>query len=425
MTKIKNIICFLVALISFFVLKEIAANSSERFETALSSRHNNDNTSFIDLKRNTPFESINADVANTFKESAFQVALNKNYTLAGFFPNYILGNENAEKTLPKEPKEGKEKVSPYNILAEHLGDSYSWHMFGDYFGKATIYLPVIVGKRWSGWEVFSSKNIENGATYNGYFISKQGKYEGKIVYLGTDNKELRPLDLSITKDVFALMLSSAILLIILFSLKNYYKRNPLKMPKGFKGMLESLSLMLINEVIKPCLREKYREYSPYLLTLFYFILTINLLGLIVVFPGGVNLSGNISICLVLAGCTLVITLFSATRHYWKEIFLPDVPLWLNAPIPIMTFLEVFGIFSKPFALMIRMFANLFGGHVIILILTTLIFVFAPFGLFYAGMSSVFVVIFSAFMLIIEVLICFIQAYVFMMLSSLFIGLTRV
>ncbi len=341
---------------------------------------------------------------------------------------FAMGNDESEAIDQHEREElqtDEERVNPLDLINDHLSDHYYWSLFGLEKKALTIPLLVIVRSEDSGWSVFRSTRLWDGAVYDGYYIADKGPFQGKIVRKDAQGDEVRPLDLSFTKNAFALFVSGAILILILFSLKRHYRRKPLQMPTGLKGMIEMLMIMLVDEVIKPCVGRHYKKYTPYLLTVFFFILTINLLGLIVVFPGGANLSGNISVCLVLAACTLVITLFSGTRAYWKEIFWPDVPVWLNAPIPILTIIELFGIFSKPFALMVRMFANLFGGHVIAIVLASLIFIFAPLGVAYAGISAVFVVLFSVFMLLIEVLVCFIQAYVFFMLSSLFIGLTKV
>lgn len=322
-------------------------------------------------------------------------------------------------------KDSQLAVNPLELINSHLGDSYFWPLLGVEKKSYTLPLPVILYGPDHKWYFFQSFRLWEGASYKGFYIAKEGNYQGKIVYKNSSGEEERPLDLSFTRNALALFLSSAILVFFLLSFKRFYKRKPKEMPKRTKGVIEMLMFMLIDEVIKPTIGKSYKKYTPYLLTLFFFILTINLMGLIVVFPGGVNLSGNVSVTLVLAACTLVITIFSGTKGYWKEIFWPDVPMWLNAPLPIMTIIEIFGIFSKPFALMVRMFANLFGGHVISIVLVSLIFIFAPFGVWVEGLSSIFVVIFSVFMLLIEVLVCFIQAYVFFMLTTLFIGLAKV
>ena len=177
-------------------------------------------------------------------------------------------------------------------------------------------------------------------------------------------------------------------------------------------------------VIKPTLGAKAPKFAPYLLTVFFFILVMNLLGLIVIFPGGANLTGNIAVTLVLSLLTFFIVNIFGTKHYWKDIFWPDVPLWLKFPIPIMPIIEIFGVFTKPAALTVRLFANMMGGHIIVIVLTLLIFILAVLGPSVTAGATVVSVIFSIFMLLIDVLVSFIQAYVFTMLSTLFISLAQ-
>ncbi len=188
------------------------------------------------------------------------------------------------------------------------------------------------------------------------------------------------------------------------------------------GAIEFVILFIYDGVIKPTLKNKANKFAPYLLTVFFFILVMNLLGLIVIFPGGANLTGNIAVTLVLAIITFLITNIFATKHYWKEIFNPDVPWWLKWPLPIMPIIEIFGVFTKPAALTVRLFANMMGGHMIVIVLTLLIFIFAAMGPVVTGATAVVSIIFSVFMLLIDVLVSFIQAYVFTMLSTLFIAL---
>jgi F-type H+-transporting ATPase subunit a len=149
---------------------------------------------------------------------------------------------------------------------------------------------------------------------------------------------------------------------------------------------------------------------------------MNLLGLMVIFPGGANLTGNIAVTLVLAVMTFLVTNFSGNRHYWKDIFWPEVPLWLKFPLPIMPAIEIFGMFTKPAALTVRLFANMMGGHMIILVLTLLIFIFSAVNPIAGGATTIVSVGFSIFMLLIDCLVSFIQAYVFTMLSTIFISL---
>ena len=195
-----------------------------------------------------------------------------------------------------------------------------------------------------------------------------------------------------------------------------------KAPRKFTGAIEALIEFIYQGVVKPTLGDRAPRFAPYLMTVFFFILVMNLLGLVVIFPGGANLTGNIAITLVLSLITFAITNLCGTKHYWKEIFWPDVPLWLKFPIPIMPAIELFGVFTKPAALTIRLFANMLGGHIVVIVLTLLIFILGAFGAAVTGLTTVVSVCFSIFMLLIDVLVSFIQAYVFTMLSTLFIAL---
>ncbi|MDE6272280.1 MAG: F0F1 ATP synthase subunit A [Muribaculaceae bacterium] len=234
-------------------------------------------------------------------------------------------------------------------------------------------------------------------------------------------KEYRPFDISITKNVLALLIAAVLVTWMVMSVARYYARKGMKAPRKGMGFMEMLIDFIYTGVIKSSLGAKANKFAPYLLTCFFFILTMNLLGLIVIFPGGANLTGNIAITLVLAVMTFIVTNVLGTKHYWKEIFWPDVPLFLKFPLPIMQMIEVFGIFTKPAALCVRLFANMMGGHMIVITLTLLIFIFAAFGAAALGASTVVSVLFTIFMLLLDVLVSFIQAYVFTLLSALFIS----
>ena len=190
-------------------------------------------------------------------------------------------------------------------------------------------------------------------------------------------------------------------------------------------MIEALVVMINDEVIKGCIGEDYRRYAPYLLTAFFFVLVNNLMGILPIFPGGANVTGNIAITLVLALCSFLFTNIYGTKAYWKDIFWPKVPLWLKVPVPLMPMIELFGIFTKPFALMIRLFANIMAGHAAILSLVAIIFITVKAGPVINGSMTVISVLFGIFMDLLELLVAFIQAYVFTMLSAVFIGLSRI
>ncbi|MDE6007295.1 MAG: F0F1 ATP synthase subunit A [Muribaculaceae bacterium] len=249
--------------------------------------------------------------------------------------------------------------------------------------------------------------------------------DGYVFFNGKYYREYRPLDISITKNVAALFIVVVLVTAMVMGLVNYYRRRGLRAPRKGMGFFEMLVGFIYYDTIKATLGDKTRKFAPYLLTAFFFILVMNLVGLIVIFPGGANLTGNIAVTLVLAVCTFVVTNITGNKHYWKEIFWPDVPLFLKFPLPIMQVIEVFGIFTKPAALCVRLFANMMGGHIIVITLTLLIFIFAAFGAAVAGAATVVSVLFSIFMLLLDVLVSFIQAYVFTLLSALFISMSNV
>jgi len=336
----------------------------------------------------------------------------------------------ADNRLAKEEVEhdGEGKIDPKKIIFEHLGDAYGWEV--PFNHHIRIPLPVIV---WGehGLYVFSSRRVEHGAEYTApdgsvfKIAGEDSSHKGKIVEI-VDGKEVKPWDISITKNVLALFISALVVIWMIVGLAAFHRKNTgNKAPRGFKGAVEALVMFVYDGIVKPILGEKAPRFAPYLLTVFVFILVMNLLGLMVVFPGGANLTGNIAVTLVLAVMTFLITNIFGTKHYWKEIFWPDVPVWLKCPLPIMQVIELFGIFTKPAALTVRLFANMMGGHMIVIVLTLLIFIFTAMGGVYIGGATVVVsVLFSIFMLLIDVLVSFIQAYVFTMLSTVFIGLAQ-
>lgn len=319
----------------------------------------------------------------------------------------------------------EEEVNVSELVFGHIGDAYEWHIATLGGKEWSIPLPVIVHNS-TGWHVFSSSHLKEGE-YEGLYIASQGTNEGKIVERNAAGEEVRPFDISITKNVLGLFINSAVLLLILMSCVRWYKKHPVEegAPRGGVGMVEAMVLMIYEDVIKGCIGEDYKRYAPYLLTAFFFVLVNNLMGLIPIFPGGANVTGNIAVTLVLAVCTFILTNVYGSKEYWKEIFWPEVPVWLKVPIPMMPVIELFGIFTKPFALMIRLFANIMAGHAAILSLIAIIFITVKAGAVINGSMTAVAVLFGIFMDALEVLVAFIQAYVFTMLSAVFIGLSRV
>lgn len=322
----------------------------------------------------------------------------------------------------------QENVDAKDIVFGHIRDSYEWHItkWGD--SDIVIPLPIIVYSQETGWHVFSSSRLfpEGKKEYKSFHIVTKGDYEGKIVETSASGQEIRPFDISITKTVLALLINSILLITLILGTAHWYKKRTPESPapKGFIGFMEMFIMMIQDDVIKSCVGKDYRRYSPYLLTAFFFVFINNLMGLIPIFPGGANVTGNIAITLVLAVCTFIAVNVWGNKEYWKEVLWPDVPMWLKCPVPLMPIVELFGIFTKPFALMIRLFANIMAGHSVILALTSLIFVTVSMGPAINSTMTVVSVLFCIFMNFVELLVAFIQAYVFTMLSAVFIGLSR-
>ena len=311
------------------------------------------------------------------------------------------------------------------IVLGHMSDAYSWHIVTWNGHHVSIPLPVIVKGEHSGWHVFMSSQLDHGHSYEGFFIDET--QNGKIYERLDDGSIVRPLDLSITKDVLQIWIVVAIMAIVFLSAARWYKgRKPGdKAPGGFVGLVEMFVMSIVDDLIRPSVGEKhYLKYTPYLLTVFFFIFITNLLGLIPIFPGGANITGNINITFFLALCTTLMVNLFGNKEYWKEIFWPPVPTWLKVPVPMMPVIEIFGIFTKPFALMVRLFANMMGGHAIILSLASVIFITCQINAV-IGTSLTFVsFLLMVFMNCLELLVAFIQAYVFTMLSAVFIGLAH-
>jgi F-type H+-transporting ATPase subunit a len=317
-------------------------------------------------------------------------------------------------------------------ILKHIKDSHEWHILTTKDGHhVSVHLPVILYSKHSGFHIFSSKNLAHGHNYMGFEMghgtiqveNKKGKMvekslDGKIIEVDEHGELVEaglPLDFSITKNVFMMFLSVVILLWVFLSLASSYKKRGVSEPRGLAGFIEPVIVFIEEDVAIPNIGEdKYFKYMPYLLTVFFFILLNNLMGLIPFFPFGANVTGNISVTMVLAVFTLVLITFSGNKTYWQHIFnTPGVPIWL---LPIMIPVEVIGIFTKPFALMVRLFANITAGHIIVLSLISMIFIFK--SVFMSFPSMVMVI----FMDLIELLVAFLQAYIFTLLSALFIGL---
>jgi F-type H+-transporting ATPase subunit a len=309
------------------------------------------------------------------------------------------------------PEETKEGFNAGEMIMHHIGDSHAWHFatIGDF--HATIPLPVIIYNPEKGLDVFCSSDFVDETGHTNLLEGSYGDYTIHHDKIHAKNEAVHIYDISITKNVASLLISFLLLTSIFLIIAGRYKRNPLSAPKGIQSFMEPIISYIIEEVAKPVLGEKkYKKYLPYLLTVFFFIWFNNMLGLI---PGGANLTGNIAVTMMLAVTTFLITNLSGNGYYWKHIlWTPGVPLPLRI---IILPIEVVGIFTKPFSLMIRLFANITAGHIIILSFIGLIFIFNSIGM--APVS----IAFGLFMSFMELFVAILQAYIFTLLSAMYIG----
>lgn len=326
--------------------------------------------------------------------------------------------------------EGEQKVDITKVAFEHILDSHSWHLFGEGHDAVSIPLPVIL-KTNGGIVMFSSGEFHHD-THGMHVVEKNGErfvnFEEKIYYasdvanehgqfLETEMsgsevhvKNDSPLDFSITKNVAQMFISAIVLIMIFTSIAKAYKTTGINSaPKGKQSFFEPLIVFVRDDLAKGNIGHGYEKYVPYLLTVFFLILLNNVFGLI---PIGANLTGNIAFTLVLSVITLIVTNVNANGAYWHHIFMPPAPKWLW---PILIPIEVVGILTKPFALMIRLFANMTAGHIIVISLVGLIFFFESLAI------SPVSVAFALFIDVLECLVAFLQAYIFTMLTALFIG----
>ncbi len=331
----------------------------------------------------------------------------------------------SNEIVSSDVKHVEEKFDPTKVIMEHIADSHMWHLWGN----TSLPLPVLLYTP-SGLELFSSGHFHHGeedydGKYNKYRLVtgleqevSKNFFNKSIKVVGSDGKidetaSDKVIDLSITKNVAAMFISIVVLLIVFVSVAKAYSKTKGKSPKGLQALVEPIVIFVRDDIAKPNIGHKFAKFMPYLLTTFFFIWINNLMGLIPIFPGSANVTGNIALTFVMALGTLIIVNINGNKYYWKHIFRPDVPWWLY---PIMIPVELIGIISKPFALMIRLFANITAGHIIVLSLISLIFIFETIAM--APVSVAFVI----FMFVLELLVAFLQAFIFTLLTALFIGM---
>ena len=296
----------------------------------------------------------------------------------------------------------EEEFNIGEMIMHHIADSHEW----EFSHGVAIPLPVILYSEDRGIEIFSSSQFHNEHhEYNGYHLVHG---ESEVIKPVDESRSI--IDFSITKNVASMMLSAIILVLLFTSIGSAYEKTKGKAPKGFQSAMEVVILFIRDEVVKPNIGANYEKYLPYLLTLFFFILINNILGLL---PGSANVTGNIAVTMTLAVLTFIIVHINANKNYYGHLVSPPgVPkLLLIVMIPV----EIVGVFMKPFSLMVRLFANITAGHIILLSLFGLIFIFKSIAV--APVISAF----ALFLNFIEIMVAFIQAFIFTLLTSMYIG----
>lgn len=342
---------------------------------------------------------------------------------------------NTDLTSETADEKKVDKEAPGYIIIGHVTDAHSWHLFdikkkgenGDTVDHAVaIPLPIILindGKL----DIFMSSKFHHGhSDYKGYRLVGGGLEKEEIVCVDNAGAVIdgkKPIDLSITKTAAAIIIAVVLLIVLLMVVRKQYIKRGDREPHGLQTLVEMLICHVRDDIAGPMLHDKTEKYLPYLLTLFFFIIFCNVLGLIPIFPAGANITGNIAVTAILALITFFITNIKGNKHYWKDIFnTPGVPAWLKI-FPLMPLVEVVGVFTKPIVLMIRLFANMTAGHIVILGFVVIIFILSNlFGPAMGAGVSVVSVLFSVFISLLECLVAYIQAYVFTMLSALYIGM---
>jgi len=347
----------------------------------------------------------------------------------------------AQDSGPNAADTGEEsgKIEPAKIILEHVSDAHEFHFFNINHKPVSIPLPVILYSPQKGCSVFMSSafhhgeeihdsymlmseeflkehNLENAKDAKGQPLYKEGKIYA-VDSNGMPDVNTKVYDFSLTRNATQMLISALLLILIMTSIAKKYRKGygVTRAPSGFQNAVEPVITFVRDEVAKPNLGNKYEKYMPLLLTIFFFILINNLIGLI---PGTANVTGNIAFTAVLGIISFIVILFSSNKHYWGHIFNPPVPVGVK---PIMIPVEMLGIFTKPFALIIRLFANMISGHIIILSFICLIFIFGAMNVALGWGTSPFFILLAVFIYMIELLVAFIQAFIFANLTAVFVG----
>jgi F-type H+-transporting ATPase subunit a len=385
----------------------------------------------------TPIFAANSEIGMALRRAkSLLVAIFSFFSI--LFSTALLAQE--EASAPTETKEKKAAIDPAKIILEHVGDAHEFHFFTLNGHPVSIPLPVILYTPQKGFSVFNFSQFHHGEeVYNGFrFVEEEYLKEhkldeikaadgktplytaGKIYVVGENglpDAAAKVYDFSLTRNVTQLILSLILLVWLMSSVAKQYKKGQgiKTAPTGFQNAVEPVITFVRDEVAKPNLGGKYEKFMPYLLTVFFFILINNLVGMV---PGTANVTGNIAFTAMLGIISFLVILFNTNKHFWLHIFNPPVPGFVK---PIMTPVELLGIFTKPFALIIRLFANMLSGHIIILSFIILIFIFGAMNQALGWGTSPLFVALACFIYLIEVLVAFIQAFIFTNLTAVFIG----
>lgn len=323
----------------------------------------------------------------------------------------------------------KAEFNAGDFIFDHIGDAHDWHLLTVGHQNISIPLPIFLYSKTRGkfYAFFSSKFHHGQSNYKGFKLVMEGDLKGKIAEVDSHGEVITaslPIDLSLKKNGAAIIFSCFLISFLFIPVAKSYKKHPQGAPKGFQSLAENLILFVRDEIARPSIGEKqYSRFMPFLLTVFFFIWINNMIGLVPIFPGGANVTGNIAVTMVLALFTLLVILLNGNKHFWKHIFnTPGIPMLLKFPIPLMQVVEISGWIIKPAVLMIRLFANMLAGHMIAMVLFLLIFIFGAINIYYGYAFSFISTLLTVFMAILELLVAFIQAFVFTMLSALFVGM---
>ena len=326
------------------------------------------------------------------------------------------GNPRVADAITKAETDPNSKMDASKIIMEHVMDNHEFHLAEINGHPVTIPLPIILYTKERGFDAFMSSNFDHGkSVYHGYKLEED--HVVAVKQDGTVEEGVKVYDFSLTRNVVQMFLAVILLLVLMVNIAKKYTKNGSRIaPTGFQNAIEPVITFVRDEVGKPNLGHKYEKYMPYLLTIFFFILINNLLGLI---PGSANVTGNISFTLVLAAISLLVILFSTNGHFWGHIFWPPgVPFFVKI---ILIPVEFAGVFIKPIALMIRLFANMVAGHIVIICFISLIFIFGAMNKVAGVGFSPVSLAFTVFIYFIEILVAFIQAFIFTNLTAVFIG----